>query len=232
MIMAMILAHLVGDYILQWDALARRKSIDIRGVILHGAIVLVVTWLFAMAIDPSWWAGVLFISLTHFVIDAVQVYYKPPIPPLARFTVDQLLHFTMIFLALAAGGYLTLQTLGQDLAANATAMPWLTAVTFYAFITMPAWVLLKFAVYAAVKRAPPDFPAQPSKYVGITERVLIATFVASGQVLLVPLATLPRLVTAWPQAKQNQLDRVYVAEFLASACLAVATGIALRLVLT
>ena len=64
----------------------------------------------------------------------------------------------------------------------------------YVFITMPTWVLLKFVVYGLMKGQAPDFPAGPNKYVGITERVLIATLVAFGQVLLVPLVALPRLV--------------------------------------
>ena len=229
MVIAMILAHLVGDYVLQWDRLARWKSLSLQGVMVHGAIILAVTWLFALPFDASWWKGVLFISVTHILIDAAQVYYKPPITPLLRFSIDQALHFAMIFIALVAGGYLTIGSLGADLLASAVATPWLTAVTIYAFVTMPAWVLLKFTVYAVVEHAPPDFPAKPSKYVGITERVLITTLVAFGQILLVPLVTLPRLIVAWPQAKQHQLDRVYLAEFLASATLAIGTGLVLRM---
>ena len=173
----------------------------------------------------------LFITLTHVLIDASQLYYKPKVSPMVRFSIDQMLHFAMIFIALAAGGYLSLTSLGPDLLESATANPWLTAITFYAFVTMPAWVLLKFAVYAAVKHGPPDFPAKPSKYAGITERVLITTLVAFGQILLVPLVTLPRLIVAWPQAKQHQLDAVYVTEFVASAVLAIGSGVAVRALL-
>lgn len=229
--MAMILAHLVGDFILQWDALARWKATDMRGVLAHGAIVLAVTWLFTLPFDPGWWQGVLFIGLTHIAIDAAQLLFKPPCSPMLRFTIDQTLHFLMIFIALVAGGYLSLGSLGADLIAGAEATPWLTALTAYAFITMPAWVLLKFAVYAALRHSPPDFPAKPSKYVGIAERLLIATFVALGQVVLVPLVALPRVVSAWPQVRAHQLDSVYLAEFVASAGLAVVTGLILRLVL-
>lgn len=232
MVMAMILAHLVGDFILQWDALALWKSTQLRGVLVHGAIVFAVTWLFIQPFDPGWWQGVVFISLTHVAIDAASLLRPPPFSPLVRFTVDQVLHFLMIFLALIAGGFLSWGSVGSDFVAAALATPRLTAVTAYAFITMPAWVVLKFAVYAAVKHAPPDFPAKPSKYVGIAERLLIATFVALGQIFLVPLVTLPRVVSAWPQLRNHQLDAVYLTEFVASATLAVGTGIFLRLLLT
>lgn len=40
MIAAMLLAHIVVDYVLQWDGLARWKSERLSGVIVHGGIVL------------------------------------------------------------------------------------------------------------------------------------------------------------------------------------------------
>lgn len=229
MVIAMILAHLVGDYVLQWDALAQMKARSMKGVLIHGAIITAVTWLFALPFGRDWWQGVLFISGTHILIDAAQVNFKPSIPPVLRFSIDQALHFMMMFTALIVGGYLTVGSIWPDLVAEAMAMPWLAAVTLYAFVTMPAWVLLKFVVYAVVDHSAPDFPAKPSKFVGIAERVLITTLVALGQGLLIPLVTLPRLVTAWPQAKQHELDRVYMTEFLASAGLAIVAGLGVRL---
>ena len=39
MLQAMLLAHLLGDYVLQNDALARWKSRSLWGVAAHGAVV-------------------------------------------------------------------------------------------------------------------------------------------------------------------------------------------------
>ncbi len=100
----------------------------------------------------------------------------------------------------------------------------LTALLGYAFITMPTWVLLKFLVYGLVKGEPPDFPAGPNKFVGIVERLLITTLVLFGQVLLVPLVALPRLVMEWPRVVRGGGDTVYVAELISSMVLAVAVG--------
>jgi hypothetical protein len=41
MIVALFLAHLVGDYVLQWDKLANWKSRALPGVLAHGLIVAV-----------------------------------------------------------------------------------------------------------------------------------------------------------------------------------------------
>lgn len=109
--------------------------------------------------------------------------------------------------------------------------PLLTTLLGYAFITMPTWVLLKFVVYGLVKGQPPNFPAGPNKFVGISERVLITTLVLFGQVLLVPLVALPRLVMEWPRVVRGNGDVVYLAELVSSVVLAVAVGLALGAIL-
>ena len=71
MILAMLLAHLFGDYIFQWDNLSIWKSKRLSGVLLHGLIVTGVTLAFALLIDPSWWPWAILIGLTHTLIDAL-----------------------------------------------------------------------------------------------------------------------------------------------------------------
>lgn len=228
MVIAMFLAHLVGDYVLQWDALAQWKSRELKGVIAHCVIILIVTALFALPFDPTWWSGILFISATHFAIDASQLFARRhidlPIPPLLRFIADQFMHALFIVMALVWGGYLTWGNLWGGIVESAREAPMLTAMLGYAFVTMPAWVLLKFAVYGLVKGQPPDFPAGPNKYIGITERLIITTLVLSGQVLLVPLVALPRLILEWPKVVDGGGDSVYVAELVSSVGLAAAVG--------
>ena len=231
MVIAMFLAHLVGDYVLQWDALAQWKSRELRGVIAHSIVLFAVTALFAAPIDPDWWWGILFISISHFAVDAAQFLFRPPIAPLLRFFLDQFLHILFILIALVAGGYLAWDNLWGGIVDSAHQTPLLTTLLGYAFITMPTWVLLKFVVYGLVKGQPPNFPAGPNKFVGISERVLITTLVLFGQMLLVPLVALPRLVMEWPRVVRGNGDVVYLAELVSSVVLAVAVGLALVAIL-
>lgn len=231
MVIAMFLAHLVGDYVLQWDALAQWKSRELKGVIAHSIVLFAVTALFAAPFGADWWWGVLLISVSHFLVDAVQFLFRPPIPPLLRFIIDQALHLFFILAALVAGGYLVWGEMWAGIVAGAHQTPLLTALLGYAFITMPTWVLLKFVVYGLLKGQPPNFPAGPNKYVGITERVLITTLVLFGQVLLVPLVALPRLVMEWPRVVRGGGDVVYLAELVSSVVLAVVVGLALSTLL-
>lgn len=227
MIIAMLLAHLVGDYILQWDSLALWKSRALKGVIAHSLVVFVVTWLFALPFNPDWWAGILFIGVAHFLIDAGQLYWKPPVPPLFRFLLDQLAHFVVIGVALWAGGYLALDAIAASAAQLLQNDRLLVILTAYAFITMPAWVLVKFAAYGLVRGSAPEFPGITNKYIGILERLLMATFVGLGQFLLVPLVAVPRVVMEWRSVANSEQTAVYVTELLASTTLAVLVGVAL-----
>lgn len=227
MVIAMFLAHLMGDFVLQWDGLAQWKSRELTGVVVHTLVVFAVTALLALPIDPAFWPGVVFISASHFLIDAAQFYFRPAISPLARFAVDQSLHLTTILLALVWSGYLEWGSLGPGIVASAQETPALTALLGYTFLTMPAWVLLKFVVYGVVKHEPPDFPAGPNKFVGIFERVAIATLVLFGPVLLVPLVALPRVIVTWPRVTRGN-DSVYLIEFLSSAGLAIVVGLGLN----
>jgi hypothetical protein len=229
MVSAMLLAHLVGDYVLQWDSLAGWKSRELKGVTAHCLVVTAVTWLISLPFDSTWWRGILFICVAHFFIDAVQLYVRPPISALARFTLDQAAHFLVIALALFLGGYLqpaALAQMGQTLLGNERL---LLILTGYAFVTMPAWVLAKFLAYGLVQGAPPNFPEGSNKYLGILERLLITTFVALGQLLLVPLVALPRLAMEWPMQVRSERGNVYLVETLLGVTLAVGVGVMIGL---
>ncbi|RIK17212.1 MAG: hypothetical protein DCC51_12680 [Anaerolineae bacterium] len=231
MIIAMFLAHLMGDYVLQWDSLAQWKAREFQGVVVHSLILAATTAIFAMPFGPGNWIVVLIISLSHFLIDAAQFFHKPKLSPLLRFSLDQAAHLIFIILALVAGGYLQWGAIVSGIIAGAEATPLLTAILGYAFVTMPAWVLLKYIVYGLVKRQPPNFPAGPNKYVGIVERVIITTLVLFGQAFLVPLVALPRMVIEWPRVSRSEGDRIYMIELISSAFLAVGVGLTLSLLL-
>jgi hypothetical protein len=227
MIIAMLLAHLFGDYVLQWNSLAAWKSREAKGAVVHGLIVLAVTWLFALPFEPLW-GGIFFIGLTHLLIDALQAQYKPSVSPLVRFVADQFLHLSIILLALDRGGYLEITSLTADVQSGLRDERFLAYLLGYAFVTMPAWVLVKFTAYGLIKGGAPNWMEGTNKYIGIMERLLMTTFVALGQFILVPLVTVPRLALDWRKIAGSDQTTVYLAELLASVALAVIIGLGLR----
>lgn len=234
MVIAMLLAHLMGDFVLQWDDLARRKNCEWRGVFIHGLIVFVVTAALALPFDRRWWpAGrggfILLIGLSHLAVDAFWFARKTSLPPLARFLLDQALHIGFILLALVLGGYLPAGHLVAGIVAAAQATPWLTKTLGYVFVTMPAWVALRFLICGLTGRGAPDFAAQPNKFVGIGERLVVMALALSGQLLFVPLVALPRLIDGRPRMTGGgDDDRIALIELILGVVLAAAVGWAIR----
>ena len=236
MVIAMYLAHLVGDYILQWDALARWKSRELKGVLAHGMIVLAVTWSLSLPFDADWWPWALVIGLTHTAVDAATLWLGKRLPlqgngalALARYLIDQVAHFGIITLVLVGSGHLAMPSGTAGLMAELRHHRLLVLALGYTFVTLPAWILVQFTVYGLVDGSAPDFSRSANKYMGILERGLITTCVITGQFLLVPLVTLPRLILEGPQVRGSNQAVLYVTELLASVTLAVAIGLALRL---
>ena len=235
MIIAMLLAHLIGDYILQWDALAYWKSRALKGVLVHGSIVLVVTVLLAVLTDPSWWTWAIFIGLTHTAIDAAWLWFNRRFTPrhglyaLARLMLDQFAHLGVIAIALIASGYLMPSSLISDLIAALQTHRALALALGYAFVTLPAWILIEFTLYGLVNGSAPDLKTTThNKYIGSLERGLMTTFVLLGQFALVPLVALPRLVLDSPHILGNDRTTLYVAEWLGSLTVAVLIGLGLK----
>jgi hypothetical protein len=234
MIIAMLLAHLTGDYVLQWDALARWKGASVKGAACHGLIVAAVTLLFAVLIDPGWWPWALLIGAAHIVIDCFWVVFNRRYVPrsglygLVRLLTDQTLHFVVILCALFASGYVTPIGLpGSIVQEVQTHRLWAIALG-YVLISMPTWIFIEFIFYGLINGSAPDFSRVGKyKYVGSLERGLIATFVATGQFTLVPVVALPRLVLESPQYFGDNRTTLYIAEWLGSLAVAVLIGLAL-----
>lgn len=235
MTLAMFLAHLIGDYVLQWDKLAMWKGRSLAGVTAHCVVVTAVTALFALPFQPYWWEGVLFISLGHYFIDAVQL----PLTrrgtssgafAFGRFLADQVAHVAVIMSALFMGGYLTPAHFSPAIWHHLAEHSWWLAIIAYTCLAMPAWVLIEFAIFGLVQGSPPDFSQASNKYIGTLERWLMMTFVLTGQLLLVPLVAAPRLLFEIPQVRQadNASVNLYLGKLLASIFLAVLLGLALR----
>jgi len=245
MVLALLLAHLVGDYILQWDRLSRWKSEKVGGVLVHGFIVTVVTLLFTLPFEPRWWPWAILVGVIHTLIDGLElpIRYrmtngKQGTSALLLFLVDQSLHLVVIAIALVVSGYLALPVLVKSLVRATDDNRLLTFILAYAFLTMPAWIIIKFMVHGLLNRSAPDFTLKPeSKYIGMFERGVIATMILFGQFILIPLAALPRVIYDWSGQTANaaagsysarRLWFLYLSELLASIALAVAIGLVLR----
>lgn len=231
----MLLAHLLGDYVLQWDQLAAWKSRELAGVLVHGLVITIVTVVMALLFDPGWIFGALLISGCHIVIDAVQLPLttrptRSGAVALIRFGADQVAHFTIIYLALQWGGYIAPETIISQIWAEIQQYPLLAVATAYTILSMPTWVTLEFMTFGLVNGSPPDFGQATNKYISSMERWLITTCVVLGQFILVPLVAMPRLLIERSTLTESGQTNIYLAKLLGSVGLSVAIGLALRVI--
>lgn len=230
MVQAMFLAHLLGDYVFQPDALARWKGRSVWGVLAHGAVVMCSLWACSLPFTPDWWPYAIGIGVVHTLFDILRVKIGSmgPIADLILFLIDQAAHVFTIVAGLAWSGWL------QPRPAETAFGTWLQTdhrLTFaigYVLLTMPAWVLVHFFVRAMGAKST-SLPGRPGeKYMGMLERGFIATSVLVGQFILIPLVVVPRLVLDGRNGRMEAEFFGYLNELFISVGLAVAVGLFLR----
>jgi hypothetical protein len=236
MVYLMFLAHVLGDYLFQSDAIARWKARSIAGVLAHGGIVTVTTLMCAALVVPSWWPYALLIGLAHTVIDLVRARFLRTANPaweLIWYLLDQLAHLAVIVLIVAWSDAPSRSEL-TGVAALLADPQALGYAVCYLLLLNPAWVLLRFTVRGVWGADAAPHLGEGEKYGPMVERVLIASCVLAGHFLPVPLVLLPRRLV--PFRVRGMGVGVLVrpighwAETAMSVLLAVAVGLALRVV--
>ncbi|MGZ5211599.1 MAG: DUF3307 domain-containing protein, partial [Kaistella sp.] len=93
----LILAHLLGDFLLQpnsWVADKEKKKLGSIYLYLHVLIHMVLVMIFLWNID-LWWIAVI-VGVTHFIIDGIKLSFQTAKTKRTWFFVDQLLHVAVI----------------------------------------------------------------------------------------------------------------------------------------
>jgi hypothetical protein len=201
-----VLAHVVGDFVLQPYDLVRLKVRPI-GLVIHTAIH---TALVAVATAPffeRWWAIAGIVAVTHYLIDWAKVTYDPGTGPasLVAFLLDQAAHLAVLALALPLAGVpWNAQVIYQP--------PELQALIYYLLpylVVTSATAIFVYQVALAFRtRARPRTLLDPlPRLRGMLERALLLTLLLFFPPalwwlgLLVPVAQVARNRT-WGQAAE------------------------------
>lgn len=178
----LIAAHLVGDFILQTDKLcadkfSNNKAFRYRALSVHALVHAALAYLFV----AQWnnWAVPLVIGASHFLIDLVKTHFKRK--DLVGFVCDQLAHYCVIvvlwLIVFANHDY---NQAAKILSANF----WLITTTYIA-VLCPTSVLIKsFIEYEKWLPADASLKGLPNagKWIGYLERILILTFVFTSNI--------------------------------------------------
>lgn len=178
----LIAAHLVGDFILQTDKMCEDKSSDNRSVRYralaeHAVIQAALAYLFVVQWNN--WFVPLVIGISHFLIDLVKVHYKRM--TLVGFICDQLAHYCVIvalwLLIIANHDY-------NPVAEQFSAKFWLVATAYIAVLSPTSILIKSFIEYEKWLPTDASLNGLPNagKWIGYLERILILTFVFTDNI--------------------------------------------------
>jgi len=211
----LILAHLVGDFVLQNGWLVRRKRTP-AGLALHvglvGLAMLPVVW----GQIETWWPGMLLILAVHAAADWSKIRMEPrlSLPPILPFLIDQAVHGLTI-----AAVVVLLERDGASLAGTpADPIWWIASVylmaTYALSIALPLWL----DPPSLMRRSPTP------RLVLIGASALVLTLAWRGLPLLIPVVGLGLYQAVARRVARNPLTPSFAIEFLAALVLAASLG--------
>lgn len=226
----LILAHLLGDFILQpnsWVADKENYKLKSKFLYIHVLIHTVLSLIFLWDLQ-LWWVAVL-VGITHFMIDAAKLIFQNVKTKKRWFFIDQLLHVLVI-----AGVSFYFREFSFEFLQD---QEFLKVIMAALFLTTPASIFIKILLSSWTPA--PDGPntiqteslSSAGKYIGILERLLVFTFIMvnhwEGVGFMVAAKSVFRF-SDLAQAKQRKLTEYVLIGTLLSFGLAVLTGIIIK----
>lgn len=172
--LSLVLAHLVGDFLLQpttWVKDKKKKKIKSKYLYYHVGLhflLLLITTQF----DSDYFLGVLFVVLSHFMIDCAKLYFEKKKTEKLWFFADQLLHLAVI--AIVVYCYFPYEIPVSNLYSQEN----LALITALVLVTYVSAIVLKVLLSKwSDQLIKTDDTNNAGKYIGILERLFIFFFV-------------------------------------------------------
>lgn len=228
----LILAHLLGDFLLQpnsWVADKEKKKLGsiylYLHVLIHMVLVMIVLWDLNL-----WWIAVI-IGVTHFIIDGMKLLFQTSKSKRTWFFGDQLLHIAVIILlSVFYFPYFRWEDLFNP--EN------LKLITAAVFLTVPSSIIIKtlISIWTPVtvehSKLQTESLVNAGKYIGILERLLVFVFIIvnhwEGVGFMIAAKSVFRF-SDLAEAKQRKLTEYVLIGTLLSFGIAVITGILVKI---
>ncbi len=229
----LILAHLLGDFLFQPNSWVRAKeSKKIRAwqlyvhFLIHFVLILLLIW------DLSFLKWAILLAILHLVTDIIKLYAQTSATKRNWFFIDQGLHFILVFIVWAWSQRISIHIpVEADLNV-------LLLITFGYALTHPVSVIIRFIIS---KWSPPDTDlnsgslANAGSYIGILERLFVFTFILSGHWEAIGFLLAAKSVFRFgdlKESKDRKLTEYVLIGTLLSFGIAIAAGIIFQLLLS
>ena len=227
----LILAHLLGDFILQPNSWVATKEKDKAAslylyvhVLLHALLSFIFLWNFSL-----WWVAVL-VGITHFAIDVSKLYFQNIKNKRIWFFADQFLHILVIAGIAGFFGEINFEILKniQTLKALAGAIFLTTPASVFIKILLSSWT----PVTVDHSKMQTESLVNAGKYIGILERLMVFVFIMvnhwEGVGFMVAAKSVFRF-SDLAEAKQRKLTEYVLIGTLLSFGIAVLAGIIVKI---
>ena len=228
----LILAHLLGDFILQpnsWVADKEKKKGRSIYLYLHVLIHIALTMLFLWDFN-LWWVA-LIVGVSHLLIDVTKLSFQTAKTKRIWFFIDQIAHILVIVaLSLFYFPYFKLEDFFNDDS--------LKIVTAIVFLTVPSSIFIKtiISIWTPItidhSKIQTESLVNAGKYIGILERLLVFVFILvnhwEGVGFMIAAKSVFRF-SDLAEAKQRKLTEYVLIGTLLSFGIAVLVGILIKI---
>ncbi|MEI6143083.1 MAG: DUF3307 domain-containing protein [Mariniphaga sp.] len=174
----LILAHLLGDFLLQPDSWVKAKEQKkLAAWQLYGHSLIHFALIMLLVFDITFWKWGLLLAMIHLLIDMIKVYTITVETKRQYFYLDQFIHFVCIF---------TIWLIYQDHSLFLQKLPYehiLLLFTGVYALTTPTSLAIKVFISKWTPHTVSDETEslqEAGKYIGILERLFVFAFVISG----------------------------------------------------
>ncbi|OQX76647.1 MAG: hypothetical protein B6D61_08460 [Bacteroidetes bacterium 4484_249] len=224
-----IVAHLFSDFIFQYDLKAKEKDyLGFKSKFLkwHVLITFGFSWLFSFQL--SFIFGALVIALSHWLIDGIKTHLNTNIKLNKYvFFIDQILHLLIIvFVVFLFNKYFEIRPFFN----TTFNFKYLLIFTSYLICTKPANIFIKevFNAFQISFSKDNDLP-NAGKLIGITERLLVLTFILLNQFEAVGFLIAAKSILRFKNDDVQKTEYVLIGTML-SFGIAIALGVIVNIV--
>ncbi len=196
----LLLAHMIADYALQTDWIARRKLQGWPGLLVHFAIVTVASGILIAGMIPYWWGWTLFLGTLHLLIDQYRTFHARDIKiewSLPYLLFDQATHLLTISVIAQAAANETPRDVWRLLSRSpdiTAVWPFFATLAIFLIWTTAVLELEAVRVLSRLRKTPPPTGILPlDRLFGASERLIAIALLLSPYPALSPAAFLPRL---------------------------------------
>lgn len=226
LLIKLFLAHLIGDFVFQTkQSIKQKEKKKLKSPVLYIHIAIHFVLLALLLWNISLWPIIVFITISHFIIDVLKLKFQKKKTKRLWFFLDQLLHIIMIFVAyfLFTENSFEVSTIFTE-----TNLLLLTCVLF---LTQPVSIIMMtiFSKWNIEKLTTGNESLKDAgRYIGMLERLLVFIFIISDHWEAVGFLITAKSVFRFgdlKESKHRKLTEYILIGTLISFGIAILTGI-------